>query len=121
TEVKVEAEKETAPVSETPAQAEEMVSEKSETIADDEGPKMVLVWRQSGPKPNRQANNRTNNKSDDKSKNRQDRKPFKGKPRDKSHEKRNFSAKKPAPDKKIDPDSPFAKLAALKENLKSGD
>ncbi|MGB7337060.1 MAG: helicase-related protein [Salaquimonas sp.] len=121
TEVKVEAEKETAPVSETPAKAEEMVSEKSETIADDEGPKMVLVWRQSGPKPNRQANNRTNNKSDDKSKNRQDRKPFKGKPRDKSHEKRNFSAKKPAPDKKIDPDSPFAKLAALKENLKSGD
>ncbi len=87
---------------------------------EDEEPKMILVWRQGGPKPNHRGNQRSN--SDDRSgKGKQERKPFKGKPSGKFKEKNSF-AKKPAPaPKKLDPDSPFAKLAALKENLKTGD
>lgn len=94
-------------------------SEDKKPEDEDTGPKMVLVWRQGAPKPNP----RNAQRSEPSNKDKQARKPFKGKPSGKPKDKRNF-ANKPAPvpaPKKMDPDSPFAKLAALKENLKSGD
>jgi ATP-dependent RNA helicase SUPV3L1/SUV3 len=108
---------------------------------EEEGPKTILVWRpvgkqnrgnqrhnakfagKSGSKSNF-ADSRPDNRNSDgknRSKNR-------GKPGDRADgrfasKSRSGSATPPRPprEKKIDPDSPFAKLAALKENLNKGE
>jgi len=96
----------------------------------DEGPKMILVWRHGGSKNagqrgNRnQANNRSNDAGENNARgnNRKPKfganKPKHGKPGNKGGQKFSSSPPKPA---KMDPDSPFAKLAALKDNLGKSD
>ena len=104
---------------------------------------MIPVWRQNSPakaprhgqKPNSQTN--ADSRDSDTANNRfspdKNRKPFKGKSADRNRDSSKDrvgdrgNAKpafqnKPAPKPvKIDPDSPFAKLAALKETLKNSD
>ena len=121
--------------------ADNAVDEKTASGSDqapeaEEGPKTILVWRQA-PKPNR-GNQRHRGKAASGEDGNRNQKPGekrypehrdKGKPGGKFGEKsggkpggrqKNFSARPPRPPKeqKIDPDSPFAKLAALKNDLK---
>ncbi len=132
----------TAPIE---ALAEAATGEATAETKPDEGPKMILVWRQAGPKPaskNANSENRPRHHAkqggakpgeanangakpgerepkkfnNDKA----PRKPFKGKAGgDRSNKPEMQSRPAPKP-MKIDPDSPFAKLAALKETLKKG-
>ncbi|MFK5978819.1 MAG: DEAD/DEAH box helicase [Rhizobiaceae bacterium] len=88
--------------------------EVSDKEVEDTGPKMIMVWRYGGQNRGRQqpANRRNQNKNrkNQNSGDSKQSKNFKKRP-DKRHQK---PAEKP-----MDPDSPFAKLAALKESMKA--
>jgi len=117
-----------APAPEQSVETTDTKTEEAKSV-EDEGPKMILVWRQGAPannnRDNQQAKNRASRDNDGGEPNKfaknKGRKPFKGKPQDRNGAKVN-NQPKPAPKPvKIDPDSPFAKLAALKEQLKKSD
>ncbi|MDA4845688.1 helicase-related protein [Hoeflea poritis] len=102
----------------------------SEEQGEPEPPKPVLLWRPAGrsdgnrgrgrhQQPHKQGAGRGKNRGHQRDGERGGYKGkggFKGKP-NKSGKAGGFSARPPRKDKPVDPDSPFAKLAALKEQL----
>jgi ATP-dependent RNA helicase SUPV3L1/SUV3 len=93
---------------------------------EEEGPKSILVWRPSGRQQRHQkpGGHRSAGKSDGPTRNRKfagkNRKGVPGGGQKGAGKQQNFSSKAAKP-VKLDPDSPFAKLAALKENLSKGE
>jgi len=122
------------------AGSEQAATDVAEAIADgakqaddsEEGPKTILVWRPAGRqnrsghrhagkadgKPAGKSDGQQRNRGQNAANKRQDNK-TRGKTKRKDSP-REFTSK-PLKPQKIDPDSPFAKLAALKENLNKGE
>jgi len=99
--------------------ASETIAEATDPVPDE--PKTILVWRQGGSKnrqhrknPNQNAGDTGQNQSANRGAKRK--KPFAN--ADHQRKDQNQKARKPRPEPKLDPDSPFAKLAALKDSLK---
>lgn len=100
-------ESEIKPQEDKPAEVPEITE--ANTLADNEEPeepKTILIWRYGGNKHNQNSKSK-------RQANKKFSKPKKNQNRATNPDKRN----KPKADKPVDPDSPFAKLAALKDNL----
>ncbi len=93
---------------EVPAKTDETPTQDEEP----ETPKTILIWRYGGPANKKAASNRPANKK------------FAGKPQNKNNKankpnsNRNNKNRPQKAEKQADPDSPFAALAALKDNMK---
>ncbi len=109
------------------ADGDDAATPKKPDVAEEEEPKPVLLWRPAGrsdgPRRHRQGQGQGAGRG--RQQRDGDKKPG-GKPRGKGKPQRSgkgnssgksFSARPPKREKPIDPDSPFAKLAALKEQL----
>lgn len=97
-----------------------------ETKAQPEEPKPVLLWRPAGPRNDnrRSARPPRGRKTQEPGQPEHDQRQARGAPkpgrkpdRHGKNGKRSFSARPPQKERPVDPDSPFAKLAALKEKL----
>lgn len=103
---------------ETTAQAETTPKE-DQAEAAEEPPKPVLVWHQA--RHERPANRGNRNQKGERQNNRKggdkSRGGFKGKGKPGGNRPQNNASAQPRKEKKLDPDSPFAKLQALKEQL----
>ncbi|MCP5001595.1 MAG: helicase [Hyphomicrobiales bacterium] len=126
----VEAGAQGAEKSEQETPASEAVADKTDEEA--EAPKPVLLWRAASRSDGHRGRNRNqqkqgqpgagrgrnngNRKRDSERGGQKGKGGFKGKP-NKSAKGGGYSSRPPRKDKPIDPDSPFAKLAALKEQL----
>ncbi|MFK7901823.1 MAG: helicase, partial [Nitratireductor sp.] len=114
-EAKPEAEIKPAPEAETATEAKPAEAtadadkaEAAEGEENSEEEKTILVWRVARAERPAGNNKFKNNKS------KKNANKAKGKDGD---AKKPFSKRAPKPEKKMDPDSPFAKLAALKQNM----
>lgn len=97
----------------TPAETKAPEKEKSEDEPATEAPaepKSILIWRYGGGGNKKFSNNQNANKKFSSNKNKKGAKP--------SQNQGNKNNRYKKPEKKADPDSPFAALAALKGNLK---
>jgi len=112
-----------AEASATPADEKQEVSEIAKAeVAEPEEPKRIDIWRQNrGPANRNQGSKRHENANRGRGKEGQAGGKRDGgkKPPRKDFSKGGGKHKKPAREKQPDPDSPFAKLAALKANMSS--
>lgn len=105
-------EAEPKPEADTPVQTE-AAAEAAADVAEPEEEKRILIWRYGG------GGNRNQNRNANQGKGKKN---FGKKPhQNKGGNKPRPGGSKPAKSKPIDPDSPFAALAALKSSMKSGE
>lgn len=112
---KAESEKPTEPTA-TPVITDDKpeISESSDKETEDTGPKMIMVWRYGGQNRGRPQN--ANRRNQNKNRNNQN---SGGGNQSKNFKKRADKRHQKPAEKPMDPDSPFAKLAALKEAMKA--